>query len=190
MEESLTRLDKVIYMDHGESDEEGYQIFTPDFIVEGMVDAIGKKKVLDFTKTILEPTSGDGAFTCRILLMRLKKIKSNHAAESLRALSTIYSIEMDEGLIKKQRNNIYTIMCDFADKHKITDDKYFICLKDIIMTNFVWGMTNTDPSSYAVAYKMPCDPDGGLLWNEAVAFYSWQINDDLTYTKKEEVIKS
>jgi len=184
VEDNLVRLDKVTYLEHGTSDEEGYQIFTPEFIVNGMVDAIGKKEVLDFSKTILEPTSGDGAFTCRILIMRLKKIKENFAALSLKALSTIYSIEMNEELITKQRNNIYTIMCDYAGKKKITDEKYFECLKDIILSNFIWGMTNTGDSLFflgriEIAFKMPYEEGCG----QVVDIYSWRINDDLTYEK-------
>lgn len=228
MEGQLKRLNKVIYMEHGSSDEEGYQIFTPEFIVNGMVDAIGKKEVLDFSKTILEPTSGDGAFTCRILLMRLKTIKDNYAINALKALSTIYSIEMDEELIIKQRNNIYTIVCDYADKKKIKDQKFFKCLEDIIFTNFIWGMTNIiflnkkeqydfslfsidDSSSTKVeniAYYMPIsekeikediniEKKGYIrnsyeeaLKNKRVKFYSWIINDDLSYEKKPEDIES
>jgi len=183
----LTRLEKVVYLDHGTSDEEGYQIFTPEFIVDGMVDAIGKKEVLDFSKTILEPTSGDGAFTCRILIMRLKTIKENFASESLRALSTIYSIEMDEALIIRQRNNIYTIMCEFAEKKKITGKKYFECLEDIILSNFVWGMVDTNEGAYSIAKKMPVNTGLGGLFDEDVEFYSWVINDDLSYSKRLEI---
>jgi len=184
MEDNLVRLEKVTYLEHGTSDEEGYQIFTPEFIVNGMIDAIGKKEVLDFSKTILEPTSGDGAFTCRILMMRLKEIKENFAVQSLKALSTIYSIEMDEELIIKQRNNIYTIMCDYAEKKKITDEKYFECLKDIIFSNFIWGTTNTGDLLFflgrpEIAFKMPYKENCG----QVVDIYSWKINDDLTYEK-------
>lgn len=184
----LNRLEKVIYMDHGVSDEEGYQIFTPEFIVKDMVNGIGKKEVLDFDKTILEPASGDGAFTCRILLMRLKTIKENHARESLRALSTIYSVEMDEGLIKKQRDNIYTIMLGFADKHGIKDPKWLACLEDIILSNFIWGKTNIE-SDYPLVHQMPCTGLGGLL-DPAATFYSWKIHDDLSYEKKAEEVES
>ena len=88
----------------GSNDTEGYQIFTPKFIVEQMVSAIGDD-VLDFTKTILEPTSGVGAFTTYILFKHMETIKSNYEIEILKALSTIYSIEMDKDLIEKQRNN-------------------------------------------------------------------------------------
>ena len=187
----LTYLDKPTYDLHGKNDIDGFQIFTPEFIVNGMIEAIGKKEVLDFTKTILEPASGDGAFTGRILEMRLKTINNNHAIESLKALATIYSIEMDSSLIVLQRNNIYTIMLNYAKKKKITDENYFICLKDIIFTNFIWGMTNTENelmsiTGISVAYPMPTD---GNPFESPVKFYSWSINNDLTYYKKEEEVE-
>ena len=190
-ENDLTYLDKPTYDLHGKNDIDGFQIFTPEFIVDGMIEAIGKKEISDFTNTILEPASGDGAFTGRILEMRLKTINNNYAIESLKALATIYSIEMDSSLIVLQRNNIYTIMLNYAKKKKITDENYFICLKDIIFTNFIWGMTNTENelmsiTGISVAYPMPTD---GNPFESPVKFYSWSINNDLTYYKKEEEVE-
>jgi len=76
----------------GSNDTEGYQVFTPEFIVKQMTEAVGPD-ILDFSKTVLEPTSGDGAFTTCILKKRLETISDNFEIESLKALSTIYSIE-------------------------------------------------------------------------------------------------
>jgi hypothetical protein len=189
--EDLVYLEKPSYALHGEKDEDGFQIFTPEFIVNGMIEAIGKEEVLNFTKTILEPASGDGAFTGRILEMRLKTIKDDFAIESLKALSTIYSIEMEKSLIDSQRNNIYTIMLNYAKKKKIFNENYFTCLKDIIFSNFIWGMTNTENNlvnitGISVAYPMPSD---GNPFEEPVKFYSWSINNDFTYEKKEEEVE-
>lgn len=145
----------------GHNDTEGYQIFTPSFIVKDMCAAIGKD-IVDFSKNILEPTSGDGAFTTYIFEQRLKKIKENFEVESLKALSTIYSIEMDKELIEKQRNNIFTLVKLFVKKKKIkVDDTYFEILKCIITTNFMWAMFNSDRPidmglfGTELAYKMP-----------------------------------
>lgn len=188
--EELIRYKVPTYANQGENDVEGFQIFTPEFIVNDMINAIGKKEVLDFSKTILEPTSGDGAFTGRILEKRLKSIKDNYAVNSLRALSTIYSIEMDKSLILKQRNNIYTIMMNYAEKHNIYSKPFDIVLKDIIYSNFIWGQTNVDDEldslfGVAVAYLMT---DKGPDIFTPVNFYSWKINEDLTYEKILEVI--
>lgn len=62
IKKKIKELDKVSFLSHGENDDNGFQIFTPDFIVDGMMKAIGYSKIEDFSKTILEPTSGDGAF--------------------------------------------------------------------------------------------------------------------------------
>jgi hypothetical protein len=165
----------------GHNDIEGYQIFTPDFIVKDMCSEIGKD-VFDFNKTILEPTSGDGAFTTYILQKRLEKIKDNFEIESLRALSTIYSIEMDKELIEKQRNNIFTLVKLFIFNKKINvDDSYFDILKCIITTNFLWAMFNSDKEidvglfGTEVAYKMP-DAEKGKL--KPLDMPVWEIRED------------
>lgn len=96
----------------GSDDIDGFQIFTPDFIVKDMINIVGKDNINDFNKTILEPASGDGAFTVKILESRLKTITRDekYFKNSLIALSTIFSIEMDEYLVIKQRSNVFSLL--------------------------------------------------------------------------------
>ena len=54
--ESIESFDVLKLASMGSDDSEGYQIFTPDFVVEDMVKRLGLKLVTDFAKTILEPT--------------------------------------------------------------------------------------------------------------------------------------
>lgn len=163
----------------GHNDTEGYQIFTPDFIVKDMCQAIGPD-IFDSSKTILEPTSGDGAFTTYILQKRLEKITKNFEIESLRALSTIYSIEMDKELIEKQRNNIFTLVKQFVVENKIEiDASYFDILRCIIVKNFMWAMSNTQRNEgllfgIDVAYKMPEAEKGNL---KPLDMPVWEINE-------------
>ena len=161
--ESIQCFESIHLASMGHNDIEGYQIFTPEFIVRDMCAAIGDD-ILDFSKNILEPTSGDGAFTVYILLRRLEKaVKGNNfELDSLRALSTIYSIEMDKELIEKQRNNIFTAITLFIKDHKIeVSDGYFDVFKCIIVKNFIWAMFNSDSPIDAgllgteVAFEMP-----------------------------------
>lgn len=153
-------LDHLNLASIGDDDTEGYQIFTPQFIVRQMTEVVGRD-ILNFSKTILEPTSGDGAFTTYILKKRLETIQSGFEIESLKALSTIYSIEMDKNLISKQRNNIFTLIKSFIDQQKIiVDSSYFEIVKCILTTNFIWAMFNFDNPiktllGTEVAYKMP-----------------------------------
>ena len=165
----------------GSNDTEGYQIFTPDFIVKQMIEAVGDD-ILDFDKTILEPTSGDGAFTTYIYRKRLETINDNFEINSLKALSTIYSIEMDKELIIKQRDNIYTLAKLFIeDNHIEVDDSYYEMLKCMITTNFIWAMFNSDREIDAgffgaeVAYKMPEAEKHKL---KSISFPVWDISEN------------
>ena len=187
---SIVEYEELKLASMGHNDTEGYQIFTPSFIVKDMCAAIGKD-IFDFSKTILEPTSGDGAFTTYIFEQRLKKIKENFEVESLKALSTIYSIEMDKELIEKQRNNIFSLVKLFVKKKKIkVDDSYFEILKCVITTNFMWAMFNSDRSIDAglfgteLAYKMP---DAGKNIYKPLNMSVWEISNTSVDYHEEEV---
>ena len=180
--EAIKPFDSVHLASMGHNDTEGYQIFTPAFIVNDMCAAVGND-ILDFSKNVLEPTSGDGAFTVFILLKRLERALSvdNFEIDSLKALSTIYSIEMDKELIDKQRNNIFTAVLLFVKEHNITiSDGYFDVLKCIITKNFMWAMFNSDNPIDAglfgteVVYKMPEAEKGKLI---SLNMPVWQISD-------------
>ena len=176
--DSIVEYDALQLASGGHNDTEGYQIFTPDFIVKDMCKAVGKE-ILDFTKTILEPTSGDGAFTTYIYQKRLNEIKSEFEIESLRALSTIYSIEMDKELIEKQRNNIFTLLKQFIKKKNVeVDSSFYDLVKCILCKNFIWGMFNTEHSDglllgVDVVYRMPEAEKGKLI---AVDMPVWEIS--------------
>lgn len=172
--------DQLKLMNMGENDTHGYQIFTPRFIVEDMVKIISVD-IVDFTKNILEPTSGDGAFTTHILKLRLEKALEydNFELASLQALSTIYSIEMDKELLEHQRNNIYTIICRFIQDNNINVSKqYFELVKCIISTNFMWAMFNSQNETLGlwveVAYKMPEAEKGNFI---SLDMPVWIINN-------------
>jgi len=177
--DSIVEYETLKLASSGNNDTEGYQIFTPDFVVKDMCQAVGKE-LLDFSKTILEPTSGDGAFTTYIYQNRLNEIKSNFEIESLRALSTIYSIEMDKELIEKQRNNVFTLIKLFIKKNGIeVNPTFFEMAKCIICKNFIWGMFNTEHSEglllgVDVAYRMPEAEKGKLV---VIDMPVWEISE-------------
>lgn len=192
--DGIRYIENIELLSLGEKDDNGYQVFTPDFIVRDMVDAIGKERVFDINKTILEPTSGDGAFTCRILEMRLERIfhgpKENRLQKAFVALSTIYSIEMDVDLITKQRNNVFTTFVAFLKKKKVElTPEQTLLLKAMVKSNFIWGCTITEEDGglfgVIVAYKM--EKDGPSNW--PAPFYKWNIQPDLSFEVHEEEIE-
>ena len=159
--DSIKEFESLRLAELGSNDVEGYQVFTPQFIVKQMAEAVGND-YLDFEKTILEPTSGDGAFTTFIVRQRLKKAleMGDFEINALKALATVYSIEMDKPLIEKQRNNIFTLIKQFVAEKGIDVDPYFFDMaKCIITTNYIWAMFNSDHPGgglwVEVAYKMP-----------------------------------
>lgn len=177
--DSIMAYQQVDLASMGSNDTEGYQFFTPRFIVEQMTDAIGED-CLNFSKTILEPTSGDGAFTTYILSKRLDTINGCAEIESLRALSTIYSIEMDKRLVQKQRNNIFTVLCNWAKERKLeADSSFFDIAKCIITTNFIWAMFNSDIPIGGlfteVAFKMP---EAEKKNYKSLDFPVWEITEE------------
>lgn len=182
-------LDKYPDLDiQGSDDIDGFQIFTPDFIVKDMINIVGKDNINDFNKTILEPASGDGAFTVKILESRLKTIikAEEYFKKSLIALSTIFSIEMDEDLIIKQRTNIFSLLMYYARKTTLNIPiGYIETAKKIILTNFIWGETNIiEPLKFkgdAVGWYMPTEKGKRNLRidKNKILFANWKIEDNL-----------
>lgn len=201
--EQLKYYDQIVEFDSlklasmGNNDVEGYQIFTPEFIVKDMCAAIGDD-IFDFSKNVLEPTSGDGAFTVYILNKRLAKAlrSENFEIDSLRALSTIYSIEMDEELIVKQRSNVFTLFKLFIKKHKIeVADGYFEFVKCMIFSNFMWAMFNSEPTGFSfanmsgamdIAFLMP-NAEKKKAKDEWLQMPVWTIENENIELRYEEV---
>lgn len=172
----------------GSVDVEGYQIFTPDFIVKKMIELIDSNVINSFEKTILEPTSGDGAFLVEIIKKRFNSIRndSDFLLLSLNALSTIFSIELDTDLMNQQRNNIYTLVIDSINIRNIKINKtYDLSLRRIILNNFINGELNIDFS-----LKFADDPIGWYVidnktvkkQNNRIRFPRWKFDKSLNAT--------
>lgn len=76
-EENLNKITEVSLekglphlLDEGIHNEDNFQIFTSQKIVADMIKMVGVKEMKNVHTTVLEPTSGDGAFTCAILDLR------------------------------------------------------------------------------------------------------------------------
>lgn len=187
--------EKMQLSSEGHNDIEGYQIFTPDFIVDDMIKMIGLHNIVDIDKTILEPASGDGAFTVRILEMRLKNLKSDEYTllNALNSLSTIYAIEMDRDLLIRQRNNLYSTFLLYLKKtNQVLTNHVCQLIKQIIVSNIIWGETNIREEyakSNIVGWYLPLpmlsDKKHKDMPNypkaEPIKFAKWTIYNDLTY---------
>jgi hypothetical protein len=170
------------------------QIFTRRVDIDKMIDSIGLDYIKNPKTTILEPTSGDGAFTTRILELRLEDLKDATLEEfllnSLNAVSTIYSIEYELPSLEVQRNNMYTLMIKFLGNYIITDedrelfakkeDKWKKLVKEIIFYNIIWGATATELDS---DYLIKTSPFLGKYRSNdmPIVIRKWDIKKDLKY---------
>lgn len=106
MEEKLIKSRERV-KNHGE-------VFTPKFIVHKMLSLPGVQEAkTDITKTVLEPSAGEGIFLVELLKMRLdyliKKYKQDiigYENDSLMALTTLYGVELLEDNSQKCVANI------------------------------------------------------------------------------------
>lgn len=180
----------------GDNDVEGHQIFTPDFIVKSMMKLVGTSNINDINSTILESTSGDGAFTVRILEQRIKSLKKdeNFLLNALRALSTIYSIELDQQLLLRQRSNLYSTFINLTKLKQIKENEKIInLLKEIIFHNVIWGETNIQEEFTTmdiIGWFMPIPKIkvskrkeiNNYIKAQPIKFARWTINSDFSYS--------
>lgn len=150
-----------------------------------MVKGIGIENITNLEYTILEPTSGDGAFTTYILEQRIRKYlneKEKIFYYILKSLSTLYSVEMDRQLLLRQRCNIYTTIINLLNEINYDLSAFQEnMIKYMIVTNFIWGCFNIEEPIYTifnstVVYKMPRKKN----IDEIIEFPVWKISEDLT----------
>lgn len=94
------------------------EVFTPDSIVNDMLDLLDEQwKDLSskeyITKTILEPACGDGQFLIRILYRKLERVKKLHKNKQLalvKAISSIYGVDIQLDNVEKAKRRIFNII--------------------------------------------------------------------------------
>ena len=73
--------------------------FTPDVIVEMMLNKLPKDTFTNFSRKVLDNSCGIGNFLVAILQRRLKKCKTPN--DALRAIKTIYGVELMADNVEK-----------------------------------------------------------------------------------------
>ncbi len=91
------------------------EVFSPNFLVQKMCDQVDCAAV-NLKHTILDPACGTGNFLCEILRRRLNHLRSHThsgdalAAQLLRAMSTLYGIDILPDNVTSARNNLCKII--------------------------------------------------------------------------------
>lgn len=173
------------------------QIFTRTEEVDIMISSIGENIISDINTTVLEPTSGDGAFTVRILEKRLNNImkSKDYFIQSIIALSTIYAIEYELETILIHRNNLFSLMLNKFDEVYSSNDSnielfkeaYSLVIKRIIFENIVCGSFHTaldtnwnindrfEDGERHIGYHRT---DDGIDFNKPIVFREWSKDNE------------
>lgn len=101
------------------------EVFTPKFIVHKMLALPGIKEAkTDFTKTVLEPSAGEGIFLVELLKMRLDYLFKEYPDdlityenESIMALTTLYGVELLKDNSQKCVANIAETYMEYYRKY-------------------------------------------------------------------------
>lgn len=90
------------------------EFFTPRVLVDMMLDRLPADVFTDFSKTILEPSAGNGNFVIAILERRFASI--DHITEITMALSTVYAVELMQDNVDEMKDRIKTLVYKKCDE--------------------------------------------------------------------------
>ena len=110
------------------------EIFTPTDLVDQILDKLPLDIFTDKTKTVIDPSMGDGQFICQILIRRLE-----NGMNFDDAISGIYGIDIMESNVELAKERI---LCNQSHLKHIVD-KNLIC-SDALSYHMKFGDTPTD----------------------------------------------
>ena len=94
------------------------EVFTPTDLVREMLDQLPDESFTDATKTVLDPSCGDGQFLGEVLI---RKIENGSTFEQ--ALSTIYGVDLMQDNVELCRKRL---LCGREDLRHIVE-KNIVC---------------------------------------------------------------
>ena len=89
------------------------EVFTPTELVEELLDEMDQDLFSDASKTLLDPTCGDGQFLASVLYRKLE-----HGIDFETALSTVYGVDLMEDNVELCRERL---LCGREDLRHIVE---------------------------------------------------------------------
>jgi hypothetical protein len=110
-----------------ERKKETAEDFTPEPLVNEMIDKLPQEVWTDPSKTFLDNSAGNGNFLVAVLQRKL-----DHGHDPIQALSTIYGVELMHDNVEELHHRMYTIVKDLlvTQEHK---DKALEIIKENIV---------------------------------------------------------
>lgn len=155
------------------------EVFTPISTVNLMLDMLGDP-IIDTTKTVLEPTCGNGNFLVEILKRRLSNISKRKKTsvreyEVLVALSRIYGIDIMHDNIREARSRLMSVVSDYFSSTR-NSAEFLAAATVIISRNVIQGDTLKHKSSIIILEWIPLYEQKGFEINPHTLA---QIENDL-----------
>ena len=111
--------------------KESAEVYTPKWVVNEMLDLIPAETWENIDATFLEPAGGNGNFVEEIL--RRKLAKANTTEEKIRALKSVYAIELMLDNVDEMRTRVKLIM----EENGVTEGIDYIIKRNIQQGNFL-----------------------------------------------------
>lgn len=111
------------------------EVFTPEWVVRKMCDEL-PPEAFEISKTFLEPSCGTGNFLVEVFRRKLENCRN--ASEGLRALASIYGVDILADNVVESRNRLLNMYQEkFPDKDGFTTAALNIITRNIICADFL-----------------------------------------------------
>jgi len=112
--------------------------FTPDFLVQEMLDKLPPESWSDVSKTFLDNSAGNGNFLVAVLQRKL-----DHGHDPLQALSTIYGVELMYDNVEEMHHRMYSIVKDLLHTQEDKDKAFKIIKENLVCHDaLTWDYEN------------------------------------------------
>ena len=108
------------------------EVFTPAPLVSEMLDTLHKEVFTDPSKTFLDPAAGDGNFLVQVLERKIA-----NGISPLKALSTIYGVELMEDNVQECKRRLKEITLSSTPKNLKSNPKILKAIDKVLNHNIV-----------------------------------------------------
>lgn len=144
------------------------EVFTPAAMVKNMVSMLDEV-AKDYTKSVLEPTCGNGNFLVEILSRRINSISKRKKIDEreylvLVVLSKIYGVDIMQDNVREARSRLMGVVSGYFENSRNSSD-FLTAAASIIERNIICGDALKHKSSIIFLEWTPLDGRRGFEIN-------------------------
>lgn len=154
------------------------EVFTPDSIVNDMLDLVDNEETLTdidyINRTYLEPACGDGQFLVRILYRKLLRVQNLPIEQRqiglIKSLASIYGVDIMADNVKEAHNRMF----DIATGQQVST---FDLNNQVQIIQINLGLIYTEQLKNVINYILDKNIINGNTLNDNIEFTSYHFND-------------